>query len=199
MRSRGPRFGRMKFGWSVPPGVSLFASPSVATGMPDPLSPVAPLERPVRHRALPGRNYTLSGQLVGFARGVRPKRDRAPGDCRGAQRGEAPESGWIFWIYPWKGAIGKNMREGMRSGISRDGRMNSGWAATSPYVRLLRCLYSMQCLCLKRGDPGDPRRIRGLRRGLPVSRPARLPGRPLRSCNCFLFLMAFLQTCRVPA
>ena len=77
--------------------------------------------------------------------------------------------------------------------ISTDGRMYSGWTATPPYVRLLRCLYSMQCLCLSQGKLGGPCRISGLTGSLPVSRPERIPARLVFSCNCFLSFMAFLQ------
>lgn len=178
------------------PGVSLFASSLFATAMPAPL--------------FPSTHGEAGSPWEGFAADLHPlrpvcrkclggsaQRDRAPRLLPRGARGEAPESGWIFRIYPWKGAIGKNKREGMRSEISRDGRMNSGWSATSPYVRLLRCLYSMQRLCLKWGDLGHPRRISSLRGGLPVFPPARTPALPLRSCNCFLSLMAFLQIYRV--
>lgn len=77
--------------------------------------------------------------------------------------------------------------------ISTDGRMTSGWTATSPYVRLLRCLYSMQCLCLKRGEIGGPCRISGLPVNPPSRLPEQAPARLLLSCNCFLSFMAFLQ------
>ena len=175
---------------------SVRVSPS-ATAMPDPLSMASCGDARSPRNAPRGGICSLSGQFVGFAPGSSQKGSRPPAFAAGRQGGEAPWSGWIFWIYPCKGASGKNEREGMRSEISRDGRMTTGWAATSPYVRLLRCLYSMQCLCRIPGQIGDPRRISGLRRSLPVSRPARTPDLRLLSCNCFPSLMAFLQFPRV--
>lgn len=164
-----------------------------------PPSPLRPWRGRISKQGSRGGSARTPDSLQELLGGSFPKRDRAPRLLPRGARGEAPESGWIFWIYPWKGAMGMNKREGMRSEISRDGRMNSGWSATSPYVRGLRCLYSMQRLCLKWSDRGRPRRIRGLRRALPVSLPGWLPVPPLRSCNCFLSLMAFLQIYRVPA
>lgn len=127
----------------------------------------------------------------------RPKGNAPPGFRRGAPRGEAPCSGWILRIYPCKGASGKNMRWVEIEGISKDGRMTTGWSATSPSVHLLRCLYLMQSLYLKPFESGASRRISGLQGGPPASPPERAPAGPLLSCNCFLSLMAFLQFYRV--
>ena len=142
-----------------------------------------------------GREDLLASRTVcRFCRSVFPKGTAPPGWCRGAQGGEAPGSGWFCLDLPQQRGFRKEHEKDEIREISRDGRMTSGWAATSPYVRLLRCLYSMQRLCPKQGCQVDPRRISGLRRNPPLSRPARIPVRLLLTCNCFLSLMAFLQS-----
>ena len=98
-----------------------------------------------------------------------PSKGVAPlGSCRGALGGRRLESGLGFWIYPCKGASGKNMRKDEIRVISKDGRLDSGWTATSPYLRLLRwsCLGAITMPSF--GEDGGPCRIICLKRHLPA-------------------------------
>jgi hypothetical protein len=142
----------------------IFAFPSIATAVPGPLYP-----------------WTA------------PKEARPPASAGERQGGGALDPVGFVGYTPEKGVQGKEIEKDETETASKDGRMTSGRAATSPYVRLLRCLYSMQSLYLNQPDPGLLSRIRGLRGSLRVSPAARPRSRRPLSCNCFLSLMAFLQ------
>lgn len=187
--------GLVGLSWLVGASLVSVRLPFAATGMPEP-----------RRGDRMETSGLQEGRIEPFVHGFRTlcricssgtaQRELRPPAAAGGRQGGGAFGPVGFLDLPLQRGSRKEHEMDEIGEISRDGRMTSGWAATSPYVRLLRCIYLMQRLCLKRGDLLGPRRISGLQAGLPVSRRRRAPVRPLRSCNCFLSLMAFLQIVR---